>query len=205
MSARANAETPAAAALIVFGRDTGGKPHASRFDASEAELVEKAAGLMGMQVLGPGEQRALAAKLPKGRVFASGRAFVPFVKAAVYGPLAAFGRPAGGEGAGDPESGCTVGPGDAAGHTQSGEPGDPANPNGGHGNGDPPAPGTWADIDAGSLVLATTGPGEPWYESVVVKAAGDVLTLKWRDYPDDPQFVRRRHKVALLHPTGKAA
>jgi hypothetical protein len=85
MSARANAETPAATALIVFGRDNGGKPHASRFDASEAELAEKAAGLMGMQVLRPetGEQRALAAKLPKGRVFASGRAFVPFVKAAV--------------------------------------------------------------------------------------------------------------------------
>src|SRR4051794_14640931 len=161
MSARANAETHAATALIVFGRDNSGKPHASRFDASEAEVAEKAAGLMGMQVLRPetGEEQALAAKLPRGRVFASGRAFVPFVKAAVYGPLAAFGRLAGGEGAGEPDSGCTAGAGDAAGHTQPGEPRDPASPNGGNGGGpagggDPPAPGTWADIDAGSLVLA---------------------------------------------------
>src|SRR4051812_23404994 len=113
MSARANAETPAAAALVVFGRDNAGKPHASRFDASDAELAEKAAGLMGMQVLRPdtGEQRALAAKLPRGRVFASGRAFVPFVKAAVYGPLAAFGRPAGGGGGGGPEPAVRAPPG----------------------------------------------------------------------------------------------
>jgi hypothetical protein len=63
----------------------------------------------------------------------------------------------------------------------------------------------WADIEVGSLVLAAEGPGEPWYEAVVVKAAGDVLTLRWRDFPEYPQVVRRRHKVALLHPTGKAA
>src|SRR3954452_8640787 len=132
MSARANAESHAATALVVFGRDNGGKPHASRFDASEAELAEKAAGLMGMQVLRPetGEQRALAAKLPRGRVFASGRAFVPFVKAAVYGPLAAFGRPSGGAGAGEPELGCTALVGGPEGHGESGDPGDPAKPNG---------------------------------------------------------------------------
>src|SRR4051794_39270964 len=150
MSARANAETHAATALIVFGRDNSGKPHASRFEASEAELAEKAAGLMGMQVLRPetGEQRALAAKLPKGRVFASGGAFVPFVKAAVYGPLAAFGRPAGGGVAGEPESGCTAPAGGPAGHAQSGEPGDPANPNGDSGGtGGNGGPATWADIE----------------------------------------------------------
>src|SRR5437763_11611101 len=122
MSARANAETPAATALIVFGRDNGGKPHASRFDANEAELAEKAAGLMGMQVLRPenDEQRALAGKLPKGRVFASGRAFVPFVAAGLYGPLAAFGRPARVEAAGEPKSGCTAAPGGPAGHAPCG-------------------------------------------------------------------------------------
>src|SRR3954452_21782059 len=139
MSARANAESHAATALVVFGRDNGGKPHASRFDASEAELAEKAAGLMGMQVMRPenAEHRELAAKLPRGRVFASGRAFVPFVKAAIYAPLAAFGRPAGGEGARDPESGCPAAQGDPTGQSgqpgdpAGGEPGDPASPNGG--------------------------------------------------------------------------
>ena len=70
-----------ALALVVFGRDEAGKPHASAFDSSEAELAEKAAGLMGMRMLRieTDEQRDLAAKVPRGRVFASGRAFVPFV------------------------------------------------------------------------------------------------------------------------------
>src|SRR4051812_26319016 len=134
MSARAEAEASAATALVVFGRDNAGKPHASRFDASEAELAEKAAGLMGMQVMRPenDEQRVLAAKLPKGRVFASGRAFVPFIKAAIYGPLAAVERRTGAGQPGEPKSGCTAAPGEPTGHRQSGEPGGPANPNGGN-------------------------------------------------------------------------
>ena len=80
-----------AIAVVGFGRDEGGKPHASRFEASEAELAEKAARLMGMHVLRPetDEGRALAARLPRGRVFASGRGFVPFVKAGLYEALAA--------------------------------------------------------------------------------------------------------------------
>src|SRR4051812_46026575 len=168
MSARANAETPAAAALVVFGRDNAGKPHASAFDASAAELAEKAAGLMGMQVLRPqtDEQRALAAKLPRGRVFASGRAFVPFVKPAVYGPLAAFGQVTGGEGPGKAEPACTAPASPPDGHAESGGPGG-AKPAGGAGG--PPLPSTWADITAGSLVLATTGGSmEGWFESLVI-------------------------------------
>jgi hypothetical protein len=72
--------------LIVFGLDETRRPHASTFPAHEAELAEKAAGLMGMAALrlATDAQKALAAKLPKGRVFASGRAFVPFVRAELY-------------------------------------------------------------------------------------------------------------------------
>ena len=39
----------------------------------------------------------------------------------------------------------------------------------------------------------------------MVKVAGDLLTLRWRDYPDDPQIVRRRKHLALLHPGGSPA
>src|SRR4051794_41921594 len=77
---------PAAPALIVFGRDEAGKAHAAFFDQSEATLAEKAADFMSLRVLRvrTDEHRALAAQLPHGRVFASGRAFVPFVKAALF-------------------------------------------------------------------------------------------------------------------------
>jgi hypothetical protein len=76
----------AALAVVVFGRDEAGKPHAAWFDQGEASLAEKAADLMGLRVLRvhTDEHRALAAQLPHGRVFASGRAFVPFVKAALF-------------------------------------------------------------------------------------------------------------------------
>ena len=77
---------------MVFGRDNSRKPHASCFDEANAEQAEKAADLMGMHVLRleTAEARELAAKLPQGRIFASGRAFVPFVKAGLYASLAAI-------------------------------------------------------------------------------------------------------------------
>jgi hypothetical protein len=84
--------------LIVFGLDHARKPHASRFKPDEASLAEKAAGLMGMRLLRTttDEQRALAAKLPRGRVFKSGKAFVPFVKPRLYESLAALAGSPGG-------------------------------------------------------------------------------------------------------------
>ena len=87
-----------ALAVVVFGRDEAGKPHASSLGTSEAELAEKAAGLMGMRVLRltSDEERELAAKLPRGRVFGSGRAFVPFVKVGLFDRLEALAQALGG-------------------------------------------------------------------------------------------------------------
>jgi hypothetical protein len=92
MSATAETEFENDMAVVVFGRDEAGRPRASAFGQSEADLATKAAGLMGMQLLriGSDEHRTLAAKLPRGRVFASGRAFVPFVKAGLYEALTAL-------------------------------------------------------------------------------------------------------------------
>src|SRR5215211_6247036 len=84
------ADTPAPEpAVVVFGRDEAGKPHASWFDAESAELAVKAAQLMQMRVLKveTEEQRAIARQLAPGRVFATGRAFMPFVRANLYSKL----------------------------------------------------------------------------------------------------------------------
>src|SRR5687768_14298489 len=69
--------------LVVFGRDGSGKPRASWFDAVSAELATKAAALMKMRVLRieTEEQRTLARQVAPGRVFASGRALLPFAGA----------------------------------------------------------------------------------------------------------------------------
>jgi hypothetical protein len=78
-----NTEIPA---VILFGKDETSKPHASFFNEVDLAGALNAAALMKMQVLRTDskERRAIAAELPQGRVFASGKAFVPFVAAPVY-------------------------------------------------------------------------------------------------------------------------
>ena len=179
----------------MFGTDESGKPHASAFSQADSALAEKAAALMGMQVLqlASDEQRQLAAKLPAGRVFASGRAFVPFVQAGVYQALRTFAGPPRPSPAGDPSPACTSQPEAAQGDSGPSQAEALA---AGAGGGLKPA---LTAIDVGTVVLAAE-PMNGWWEAVVVKAKGDALTLKWRDFPDEPHFVRRRHKVVRLQP-----
>ena len=96
--------SPAEPALVVFGRDGTGKPRASWFDAASAELATKAAGLMKMRVLklATEEQKTLARQLAPGRVFASGRAFTPFARAAVFSQLVELAGGATGQASGAP-------------------------------------------------------------------------------------------------------
>jgi len=61
-----------------------------------------------------------------------------------------------------------------------------------------PLPKSWAEIQVGSLVLAHEGLEEGWWEAVVTEMHGDVLTLRWRDYPDLAAIARNRNEVALL-------
>ena len=183
-------------ALVVFGLDDTKRPHASAFVARQAELAEKAAGLMGMATLRPAtdEQKALAAKLPRGRVFASGRAFVPFVRA--RGCMshrrrrcsgAASNRAIGLYGFGWPADGrLRLGPLPRPGLTKPLA---------------TPQPTGWADIEVGSVVLATTGPDEGWYESEVIEILDDLMKLRWCSWPDDPIVARRFSQVGLLPPT----
>ena len=195
MSAGAETQVFNGAAVVVFGLDEAGKPHASAFEAGDARLAKNAAALMGMRVLRPKteEQRAVAAKLPKGRVFASGRAFVPFVKAGLYESLAAFSGVQVGVPAVKPEKGCTGSPGPAKGKSRGGD-------------GQPPhLPATLVDIGPGSIVLATEGPEEGWFEAVVVTVEGEMLKLRWRDYPGTAAFSRRLTQVALLPREGDRA
>ena len=91
MIAQAHPNLTDTPALVVFGRDATGKARASAFTQSEADLATKAAELMGLRLLPirTDTERALAAQVPRGRVFATGRAFVPFIRAALFTELQA--------------------------------------------------------------------------------------------------------------------
>ena len=165
------------AVVIVFGKDDAGKPHASKFGEADAELAVRAAALMGMRVLPitTDEHGAAASQLTAGRIFDSGKGFVPFVKMAAYEALAAFPE------AYAPSPPVEVAPEPLPAATTT--------------------PATWADIAVGALVLAAESPSEPWYPSVVIEAKGEGLFIcRWRDFADEPSFVRRGDDLALLPP-----
>lgn len=174
--------------LVVLGLDESGKSHASWFGQADAELARKAAGMMEMAVLpiSSVEVKGAAAGLPKGKVFASGKAFVPFVKAGVYEKLIAF----------LPEADRPKKPKakkKTAAPAKKGKPEEQEAP--------PPLPASWNKIEVGALVMASLDPFEPWFKCIVVsERANGLFVLRWRDYPDDPKIVRRREDIALLHP-----
>jgi hypothetical protein len=64
----------------------------------------------------------------------------------------------------------------------------------------PPLPKTWSEIQVGSLVIGHEGHADGWWEAVVTEVRGDVLTLRWRDYPHQRAVTRDRQDVALLFP-----
>ncbi|MGE0502073.1 MAG: hypothetical protein AB7I79_15195 [Rhizobiaceae bacterium] len=175
--------------IIVLGLDESGKSHASWFGAADKDLATKASGLMGMATLAVDSDaiRLAADKLPKGKVFASGKAFVPFVKMSLYEKLVAFmpeadrpKKPAARKASADSTAASTPQPKRTL-------------------------PEDWDKIVVGSLVLASVSPVDPWYKCVVVEDKGDGLfVLKWRDYRD-PNIVRRREDIALLHPGNASA
>ena len=198
MTTNANPATAAQAAdtapaIIVFGTDDTGKPHASTFTIDQRHDAIKAAGLMSFRAFAvEGEPlTGLAAKIPAGKVFNSGKGFVPFVKRDVGEQLDQLAQdrpdlliavPTLGD-ADDPFSGEAVTPLDNL-------------------------PKAWDDIKIGSRVLAQDDPDDGWWEAIVqhVHESGTqghpcpMFTLMWEAFPDDGRFVRRFDHVALLHP-----
>jgi hypothetical protein len=85
MSEKATQSKPTVACpgpLVLFGIDSRGKPKAARFGKQHASLARKAATQLQLQVLAGNDPKIadLAAQLPVGRVHATGRTFVPFIR-----------------------------------------------------------------------------------------------------------------------------
>ena len=60
-------------------------------------------------------------------------------------------------------------------------------------------PRTWDEIGPGHLVVAQETLENGWWESIVIDRNGDMLTLRFRDFPKLPKFVRHRNAVALIN------
>ena len=174
--ANAAAKQPAASApLIVLGYDENQKPRAARFPATDAELVAKAAQLMDLKVYEAATEdlAALAKKLPEGRLYGNGRGFVPNVRQSLYSEIIVA---------------LAVEPQAAVGKDQD----------------EPPVatglPRAWDEIAPGHLVIAQEALEYGWWEAIVIGRNGDMFTLRFRDYPKLPKFVRHRNAIALMSP-----
>ena len=167
--------------LIVLGLHEG-QPRAARFPATQADLVAKAAKAMNLTVCkaeGPGLVD-LTKKLQEGRLYATGRGLVPSIRRNLYDRLVEQFRLAG----------------------------QPIPKTSDQAQAEQPAqdlPSTWDDIAFGHLVIAHESAGQGWWEAIVLARDGDMLTLKWRDYPWQSNVVRHAATVALLKPNLAAA
>ena len=176
--------------LVVLGLDMADKPHAARFADRDAPFVRRAAELMGFHLIhvppDDDELHGLAEGLPLGKIFATGRAFVPFVAGAAFEQLATL-----------VEGGVTIEQRAISGAASVYPLADMYTT-----EAVTTADALWAKIEIGSVVLAeqpdTWGPG--WWESLVVGIDGDDLTLRWMEESDPNPFHASRRDVALRHP-----
>jgi hypothetical protein len=171
------------APVVLFGLDQNGKPKGARFADKHASLATKAAGQMQLQVLAITDPRVaeVAAQLPPGRVHANGRGFVPFIRRDLYARLvAAAGTPV----PGVQETAPAANPGTTS---------DVSGTNGFR-------PRNWDEIGPGALVIAQDSLPEGWYAAIVIDRNGEMLTLRWRDFPRERRFSVHRFTVALVCP-----
>src|SRR5262245_31455009 len=156
--------------LIVLGMGDDRKPRAARFVEANSNLVGKAAKLMDLKVyeVTSPDVAEIAKKLPIGRLYANGRAFVPNVRQQLYSKaIAAL--------AAEPQD-------------KADEPMPAAAPG---------LPKSWNEIATGHLVVAQESHENGWWEAIVLECKEDMLTIRFRDYPALPKFYRHRTAVAL--------
>jgi hypothetical protein len=119
---------------------------------------------------------ALAKKLPVGRLYSNGKGFVPNVRQSLYSErIATLAR--------EPQAALI----------KEEEPPLPVVASG--------LPNSWDEITPGHLVVAQETLEYRWWEAIVLDRNDDMLTLRFRDYPKLPKFVRHRAAVALISTT----
>jgi hypothetical protein len=186
--------------VYVLGLDANGKPRGARF-AELKDSISSAAMDMNCRVLigQPEGVSALGMKLPVGRVHGGGKVvklFVPNVRRELYDQILEAVRLV--------EAAANTEPKPATVEQTAAVTGDQADPALPEVRCISPVtsglPRSWEGIAAGHMVLAHESPDDGWWEAVVIKREDEILTLRYRDAPKLPKFIRHINTVALVNP-----
>ena len=185
--------------LFVLGLDENGKPRGARF-AELKDNIASAALDMNCRVLSnqPKAVSDIAMKLPAGRIYASGKAFIPNIRRDLYDKISEAARIA------VEKSGAEIEAGAAEPSTVVKSVIDQADAALAEARCISPVtsglPRSWETIGVGHMVVFHESPDDGWWEGIVIKREGDLLTLRLRDFPKQGTFVRHIHTVALVNP-----
>jgi len=161
--------------VVVAGLGSDGKPHAAQFSHENAKLAAKAAKLMGLGVGQANTETALAVaqQLPRGKIYASGRAFAPLIKQTVYEQL---------------QKVLTLERDDSAPEPDP----KPA-----------PSSDPWTELKVGGVALyGGKYVDEGWWEVIITKISkdGDLVTCAWRGAPKQKPVKCRRYELGIIGP-----
>ena len=183
-------------ALVVFGKNGKEPARGSWFPCDDIDAAQAGAKATGLQTLKVEDAviLSLASRMPKGRVFSSGKLFIPRIQGEVFVQL-------------ENQFNATVTASQitlVANAADGGKPADVVSDTKINASvGDGSLPGDWSKIGVGSLVLTRDleEDDEAWYLAVVQsKTATKSYILKWRDYPDIISFKRKLSQLAILNP-----
>jgi len=199
MTKKADKNAPPTAQPFVYGQDAAGKPIGARFPATELARISPIATAMNLKLYeGDTEESVAIGMLPVGRLHANGKAFIPNIKRDLYDRIQAevatsqkeagvlrAAQVKGSPGAPESGIGTATAPTDVSAIL-------PPLPSG--------LPQNWESIAVGNMVLADEGPGEGFWQAIVIARDNEILTLRYRDYPKVPKFERHISTIALINP-----
>ena len=187
-----HAKVSIAVPIVLYGVAANRKPQAARFPANLCDLALKAGQQLKLNVLkvATDDIAQVAGRLPVGRINATGRGLVPYVKQALYDQVLAAAN-GGNQSTGSTATSCAP-----HGFTNI-----PLNEEceGGNSAGSDGLPKTWKDVGPNHLVLVQESLRQGWWEAIVIERCDDMLTVRWRDYPKYKPFTVHADAVALLN------
>ncbi|WP_315795697.1 hypothetical protein [Bradyrhizobium sp. SZCCHNRI3043] len=188
--------------VYVLGLDANGKPRGARFAELKDSIVSAAMDMKCRVLIDqPAPVSALGMKLPVGRVYGGGkvvRLFVPNIRRELYDKvLEAAGPLADGEPAAEKNDVRGQAPEDLQAKSEADAAPDDVRCISPVTSG---LPRSWEEIAVGHMVLAHESPDDGWWEAVVIARDAEILTLRYRDAPKLPKFIRHINTVALVNP-----